>query len=54
MARNHGDTNYTPREQKFKLQLAVKDAKIQTLNQKLKVEQHRVKDLRARLKAAKD
>ena len=53
MPRSHGDKNYTAREQKLKAQIAVLEARNETLKRKLKVEAIKIKDLRERLRAAK-
>ena len=50
MAREKGDKNYTTREQRLIAQKGVLDAKVNTLKEKLKVKEVRLKELREKLK----
>ncbi len=49
MAREKGDTNYTPREKRLIAQNNVLKAEIGTIKEKLKVKDARIKELRGKL-----
>jgi hypothetical protein len=49
MARTKGDTNYSTREHRLIAQAAVLKAKIRTLQEKIKVKNVRIKELRSKV-----